>query len=89
MAYNEPRPSIVKDTAMSPLAHALLDPIFGTVTIIAFLAVIGTIVWLLTEKTDAGRRFMAWIDNMGLSEEQIEDPYNGFRIHPNNYVKSR
>lgn len=74
---------------MSPLAHAILDPIVGTLIVLAILAVVGVIVKLLAENTNAGIRFMAWIENMGVSEDEIEDPYDGFKIHPNNFVRSR
>jgi hypothetical protein len=74
---------------MSPLAHAILDPFVGTLLVLALLAVVGIPVYFFAEKTNTGIRFMSWIENMGLSKEEIEDPYDGFRIHPNNYVKSR
>lgn len=67
----------------------ILDTLSEAATIFAFLAVVGTIVWLLTEKTNGGRRLMTWIESMGLPKEIKEDPYNGFKIHPSNYVKSR
>jgi arginine exporter protein ArgO len=71
------------------LVAVILDVFLQAATIFAFLAVIGAIVWLLTEKTTVGIRVMTWIENMGLPKDVKEDPYNGFRIHPNNYVKSR
>lgn len=71
------------------LIAVILDTLSEAATTIAFLAVIGAIVWLLTEKTNAGRRIMTWIETLGLPKTVKEDPYNGFRIHPNNYVKSR
>jgi hypothetical protein len=82
------RPNKVKDTAMSPLAHALIDPFVGT---IAFLAVMGLVMaatYLLIEKTGFGTwlksktPWMCWYN-----EEAVEDEYTNFRIHPSNYIK--
>lgn len=67
----------------------ILDVLLQAGTIFAFLAVIGTLVWLLSEKTKTGVRFMTWIENMGLPKETKEDPYNGFKIHSSNYARTR
>lgn len=73
---------------MSPLAHAILDPIVATLTIIAFLGACLAVVWFFLEKTRPGAwlksktAWMEWYD-----EEAVEDEYTNFRIHPSNYIK--
>lgn len=71
------------------LLAVILDTLSSAATIIAFLAVIGTVAYIFCEKTTPGIRLMTWIETMGLPKTVKEDPYNGFKIHSNNYVKSR
>ncbi len=67
------------------IVYVILSPFVETATVIAFLAVIGVLAWLLTEKTSTGRRIMTWIEMAGLSDEQKEMMQSDFRIHPANY----
>lgn len=65
----------------------ILDTLSEFATILAFLAVTGVATWLFLEKTSVGRRFMDMTPWMGWNEEETEDEYTNFVIHPSNYIK--
>ena len=71
------------------LLAVILDTLSEAAAIIAFLVVIGTVAYIFCEKTKPGIRFMNWIETMGLPKNVKEDPYNGFKIHSNNFVRTR
>lgn len=72
---------------MSPLAHSLIDPVIGTLLALAIIAVLCAAIHFFLTKTRMGARIMDKTPWAGWTEEEIEDQYTNFRIHPSNYIK--
>lgn len=73
---------------MRTFLYTIASPIVETITIIAFLALVLGAVWLFLEKTQAGARIKAMTPWMGWDfDEQEDERYTNFVIHPSNYIK--
>lgn len=71
-----------------PVAAIILDVVLQFITIIAFLAVTGASIHFFLEKTTMGARVKAATPWMGwTTEDEVEDAYTNFVIHPANYIK--
>lgn len=70
------------------LIVAILTPVLEIITIIGFVALVTTPIYLFLEKTNMGARVKDATPWMGWTATyKSEDDYTDFVIHPSNYIK--
>lgn len=65
--------------------RAFFLPFVEIITIIGFIALVATPIYLFLEKTTMGSRFKDMTPWMGWTGNYEEPEYTNFTIHPSNY----
>lgn len=66
----------------------ITEPLIGATIASALMVLIGVALRSFNKKRpEVGNRIKNMTPWLGWTEKEIEDPYNGFRIHSSNYMR--